>query len=232
MVRRFLNTGLVWLLLITFVIFLTNDFCSKPKRVTSTTVSNDDNPFASKGKTSNKDGKIAVSEPPTPVDPNAVILTGKLDHTFVEIQKCTGNGAELTIEGTLLNQGTDGVLRFYVSNYNNTTQIYDDYGNRIISNYIQVANLTSNDSIDVKLISGVTVKFLVRFSVPTVGGETQTKIVKVLQLATNGFQAEFRNIKVDRVSKNPTITATTTPNPIVSPIRTPALDTNKDSEAK
>lgn len=140
-----------------------------------------------------------------------------MDHTLVEIQKCTGNGAELTIEGTLLNQGTDGVLRFYVGNYSDTTQIYDDYGNRIISNYIQVANLNSNGSMDVKLISGVTVKFLVRFSVPTVGGETQTKMVKVLQLATNGFQAEFRNVRVDRVSKNPTAITSPTPSPTPSP---------------
>jgi len=215
MIRRFFRYGLVWLIVIVFAIGVTTDFFSKPKRVTSTTVSNDDNPFANKGKTSNKGEKVAVSEPPTPVDPNAVILTGKLDHTLVEILRCTGNGAELTIEGTLLNQGTDGVLRFYVGNYSDTTQIYDDYGNRIISNYIQVANLNSNGSMDVKLISGVTVKFLVRFSVPTVGGETQTKMVKVLQLATNGFQAEFRNIKVDRVNKNPT--GITTPSPSPSP---------------
>lgn len=216
MIRRFLNAGLIWLLLITVVISITSDFWSSPKRVTSK-VNEGDNPFV-KGKDSEGE-KIAVSEPPAPVDPNAVILTGQLDHTLVAIQKCTGNGSELTIEGTLLNQGTDGVLKFYVGNYSETTQIYDDYGNRIISNYIQIANLSSKSSLETKLISGVTVKFFIRFTVPTVGGETQAKMVKVFQIVTNGFQAEFRNIKVDRVSKNPTVLATPTPSP--SPVVTP-----------
>lgn len=70
---------------------------------------------------------------------------------------------------------------------------------------------------------------------PTVGGETQTKMIKVLQLATDGFRAEFRNIKVDRVSKNLTAVASPTPNPvatpssspIASPVPTPHLDTSK-----
>lgn len=232
MIRKFFIHGLIWVVIIIAGTNILGGFFSKPKRAGTSAVSESDNPFTRKG--SGDTGGKNISEPPTPVDPTAVILTGKLDHTLVEIQKCVGNGSELTIEGTLLNQGVDGVLKFYIGSYSNASNMYDDYGNKATANYIQIANISNTGgSIDAKLISGVPTKFLVRFQVATVAGETQARMVKVFQLATDGFQTEFRNIKVDKVSKNtviatpvPTPILTSSPTPTPTPITTPTAKIN------
>lgn len=223
MIRQFFRMGLVWLIVITFVVFVASDFFSKPKRVTSTTVKESDNPFSSKkGNSNNKDEAVGVSEPPAPVDPEAIILTGKIDHTFVEIKKCTGSGSEVTVEGTLINQGTDGFLKFYVRNYEESTKLYDDFGNRVLASSIQIANLEDNSSVTPKLISGVQTNFVIRFKgMPTVGGQTQAKKIKVLEFWAEGFKAEFRNIKIQQVNEQKTIastaTATSTPAALENP---------------
>ncbi len=212
MIRQFFRMGLVWLIVITFVVFVASDFFSRPKRVTSTTtVKESDNPFSSskKGNNNSKDETVAVSEAPAPVDPEAVVLTGKLDHTLVEIKKCTGNGSDVTVEGTLINQGIDGSLKFYARHYQESTKLYDDFGNRVLASSIQIANLEDNNYMTVKLISGVQTNFVIRFKeMATVGGQTQAKKIKVLEFWAEGFKAEFRNIKIQQVNEQKTIAST------------------------
>ncbi|MFY9227417.1 MAG: hypothetical protein WAQ98_32395 [Blastocatellia bacterium] len=234
MIRQFFRMGLVWLIVITFVVFVASDFFSRPKRVATTTVKESDNPFSSKkGNSNNKDETVGISEPPAPVDPEAIILTGKIDHTFVEIKKCTGSGSEVTVEGTLINQGTDGFLKFYVRNYEESTKLYDDFGNRVLASSIQIANLEDNSSVTPKLISGVQTNFVIRFKgMPTVGGQTQAKKIKVLEFWAEGFKAEFRNIEIQQVNKRETIATTPAPNatPVIAspnPTTTPTNIENK-----
>lgn len=167
--------------------------------------------------------KVA-SEPPMPVDPNAVILTGMLDKSLVEITNCFSSGSELTINGTITNQGTDGQFEFNVRRYEESTKLYDDLGNKVNIDSLQVANVVSDDSyLRINMISGVKTKFAARFKgMPTVGGETQARTVKVFELRASGFKCLFRNIKVQRVGEtstsppNPVVTSTPTPNPVVS----------------
>jgi hypothetical protein len=229
MIRQFFRHGLIWLVIIFFVFQMTTDLFSKPKRATTTTLNESDNPFASKGKGSNKDEKVVVSQPPAPVDPNAVILTGMLDHSVVEVVSCFASGSDLVINGTITNQGVDGEFEFNVRQYEESTKIYDDLGNKVNISSLQLANLESDSSyLRVKMISGVKANFTARFKgMPTVGGETQARTVKVFELRASGFKCQFRNIKIQHVGEK----ATPVPTPVVTPspnaIAAPALDTNK-----
>lgn len=228
MIRQFFRMGIAWAIVIFFGIALTTNFCSRPKRVTSTIVNESDNPFASKGNRNSKGEKVAASEPPTPVDPNAVILTGMLDKSLVEISSCFASGSDLTINGTITNQGTDGQFEFNVRQYEESTKLYDDLGNKININSLQIANLESDSSyLRINMISGVVTKFAAKFKgMPTIGGETQARTVKVFELRASGFKCLFRNIKIQRAGEKatpptPIVTATPTPNPVVSPTPTP-----------
>jgi hypothetical protein len=210
------------------VMSVTTNFCSSPKRVTSTTINETDNPFASKGNRNSKGEKVAASEPPTPVDPNAVILRGMLDKSLVEIISCVASGSDLVINGTIVNQGTDGQFEFNVRQYEESTKLYDDLGNKINISSLQVANLESDSSyLRINMISGVVTKFAAKFKgMPTIGGETQARTIKVFELRASGFKCQFRNIKIQRAGEKatlptPIVTTTPTPNPVVSPTPTP-----------
>lgn len=227
MIRQFFRMGVIWLAIILLGIGVTTNFCSRPKRVSSTTVRESDNPFVGGEKGNRKEEKVAVSEPPQPVDPNRVILTGILDKSLVEITSCVASGSDLVINGTIVNQGTDGEFEFNVRQYEESIKLYDDLGNKINISSLQVANLESDSSyLRVNMISGVKTKFSAKFKgLPTVGGETQARTVKVFELRASGFKCVFRNIKVEHVGEkavsSPSPIATPTPNPVASPIVTP-----------
>jgi hypothetical protein len=192
------------------------------KNVSSTTISESKS-------TSRNDSKNSDLPPPTPVDPSAVILTGMLDKSLVEITSCVASGSDLVINGTIVNQGTDGQFEFNVRQYEESTKLYDDLGNKININSLQIANLESDSSyLRINMISGVVTKFAAKFKgMPTIGGETQARTVKVFELRASGFKCQFRNIKIQRAgekatpSPTPIIAVTPTPNPVVSPTPTP-----------
>lgn len=157
--------------------------------------------------------------PPPPPDPDAIVLKATLDNSAVEIDKVTGNGAELIVTGTVTNQSVDGSLRFCADYYGEPSRMYDDVGNKIICNYIQVGNQANNSSVDVKLISGVKTPIKMKFAVPTIKGITQPSKIVLLELWATNFRnyvkSEFRNIKIEKVGIEPT------PTPAVSPAATP-----------
>ena len=119
---------------------------------------------------------VSLPVPVPPPDPDAVITKAILDHSLVEINKCTANGSEMIVRGTITNQGVDGELKICAACMSDSAiRLYDDAGNRITCNLLEVGSVKDRLSVNFKFISGVKVPITMRFTVPTIGGQTQAK---------------------------------------------------------
>lgn len=139
------------------------------------------------------------------IDSSAVITTGMLDHTSVTITDVEEVEGGVIIRGTLLNQGTDGVLAIAAHGSFLTvpdgTTLYDDFGNKFVADKIEVANQSDRAIVNAKLLSGVPTKFaLYNLGMPTIRGKLQANSIKLLELRAEDndgkFIAELRNLKI------------------------------------
>lgn len=152
--------------------------------------------------TSANTSNVSPSVPPP--DPNAVITKAILDHNLVEISSCIANGSEMIVSGTITNQGIDSDLKICANCMSDSAiRLYDDSGNRINCNQLEIGSVKDKLSIYFKFISGVKVPLVMRFTVPTIGGQTQAKKIALLEICAETKQVikcEFRNIKVETIA--------------------------------
>ncbi|MBI1829351.1 MAG: hypothetical protein HYR87_07760 [Thaumarchaeota archaeon] len=239
MIRKFVIHGLIWLIVITFGIQLITGWFSKPKRVGTTSVNENENPFGKKDNNSGSVGdpngnkKIELPAPPPP-NPDVIITKAMLDNNLVEIEKGVKSGGELTVIGTITNQGTDSSMRICADHCQGgeqtATRIYDDAGNKIKCHLLEIGNQSNTLDLDTRFISGVKVPVKMKFTLPTIAGQAQATKIALLEIFGENNQGyihcDFRNIKIEQFGipettpkqeKIPVATATAAPTP------TPAL---------